>query len=243
MRVKLNPPPGYTQSGPLFRTKTRALEKLLAKSLDPKTTTLSLIYPTAPIRLSSADIPGYNSPTAAADDDQIDSWAWFRRNPDEPAVRGLETGMAAVARTIRESGGVDGVVGFSQGGALAALVAAALEAPRRTPPQADAGWVEALREANGDRVLRFAVVYSGFWLPVEGLRWCYEPPIRTPTLHYLGGLDTVVDEGRSRGLIDRCEEPVVAVHPGGHYVPISKEWVLPIAGFMKRFVDDMEPKI
>ena len=159
-------------------------------------------------------------------------------------MRGLETGMAAVAETIRESGGVDGVVGFSQGGALAALVASTLEHPHRAPAAAShVAWAEALRAANGGRPLRFAVIYSGFFLPVEEVKWCYEPPIRTPTLHYLGGLDTVVDEGRSRGLIERCEAPLEAVHPGGHYVPISREWVMPIAGFVKKFADEMEAKI
>lgn len=248
--MRPNGNPGYTQSGPLFRAKTRALEKLLAKTLDPKTTTLSLIYPTGPLRLRPSDIPGYVPSNGDAsmttqqddEDDQLDSWAWFRRNPAEARIRGLDEGMRGVAGAIAEAGGVDGVVGFSQGGAVAGLVAAALEHPHRTPP-AHASWAEALRSANGGKALRFAVIYSGFYLPVDEVTWCYEPKIHTPTLHYIGGLDTVVDEGRSRGLIERCEDPVVAVHPGGHYVPISREWVMPIAGFLKKFADAMEAKI
>lgn len=151
--------------------------------------------------------------------------------------------MHAVADAIRAHGGVDAVVGFSQGGALAALVASVLEHPHRTPPPHHAEWASAVREANGNRPLRFALIYSGFFLPVEELSWCYDPPVHTPTLQYIGGLDTVVDEGRSRGLVERCAEPIVAAHPGGHYVPISREWVMPAAGFMKRFVDEMEAKI
>jgi hypothetical protein len=65
----------------------------------------------------------------------------------------------------------------------------------------------------------------------------YEPKVRTPTLHYLGSLDTVVEEGRSKGLVERCEEPVVVVHPGGHYVPVSKEWVMPLVGFVRKCVE------
>ncbi|SPO00220.1 related to dihydrofolate reductase [Cephalotrichum gorgonifer] len=234
---------GYTQSGPLFRAKTRALEKLLIKTLNPQTTSLTLTYPTAPIRLRATDIPGYAPPApadgATADpDDEIDSWAWFRRDhPAAPTLRGLDLGMSAVASAIAEAGGVHGIVGFSQGGALAALVTAALEKPHREVPAEHAPWVEALRAANGGEALRFAIIYSGFWMGVDDIAWCYEPKIETPTLHYIGGLDTVVSEERSNALVERCEAPLVAAHPGGHYVPISKEWVMPIAGFMRRFVD------
>lgn len=140
---------------------------------------------------------------------------------------------------------MDGVVGFSQGGFVASLLAAVLENDRKLPPPpAEAGnakahdnsWATTLREANGGKALKFAVVYSGFFAPQPDLAWLYEPnKITTPTLHYIGSLDTVVEEGRSRGLVARCEEPVVVVHPGGHYVPVSKEWVNPLVGFVRKF--------
>ncbi|ROT41025.1 dihydrofolate reductase [Sodiomyces alkalinus F11] len=249
---------GYTQSGPLFRSKTRALEKLLAKALSPLNITLTCLYPTAPLRLNARDIPGYVPPGSGSGDDDDssrhhpaeetdpDAWAWFRRRdgpgPDpEITYAGIDDGMRALASTIRDAGGVDGVVGFSQGGAMAALVASALDdAPHgdRVPPAPHAGWAAALRDANGDRPLRFAAVYSGFFATDPSLAWCYDPPIRTPTVHFLGSLDTVVEEGRSRALIDRCVDPVVVVHPGGHYVPISKEWAMALAGFVKQYAQD-----
>ncbi|KAL2754041.1 hypothetical protein ACRALDRAFT_2108827 [Sodiomyces alcalophilus JCM 7366] len=235
---------GYTQSGPLFRSKTRALEKLLAKAFSPLNLTLTCLYPTAPLRLNARDIPGYVPPEAghdAAAADEPDAWAWFRRR-DGPASEityvGIDNGMRALAASIREAGGVDGVLGFSQGGAMAALVAAALDSPHRLPPPDHADWAAALREANGGRALRFAAVYSGFFATDPSLAWCFDPPIRTPTLHFIGSLDTVVEEGRSRALIDRCADPLVVVHPGGHYVPISKEWAMALAGFLKQHAQD-----
>ncbi|KAM9883365.1 serine hydrolase [Verticillium dahliae] len=236
----------YTQSGPLFRSKTRALEKLLAKALTPLNLTLNCIYPTAPIKLNPADIPGYQPPADDAEDTPApDSWAWFRRrdNPsdaDRPSYIGLDEGMAAIASTLRSSGPVDAVLGFSQGGAVAALVAAALETPHRDVHAEQAAWVAALREANEGRGLRFAAVYSGFFAVDESLAWCFEPKIQTPTIQFIGSLDTVVDEGRSRALVDRCEEAAVVVHPGGHYVPISKEWAMALAGYVKHHAQDPE---
>ncbi|POS81190.1 serine hydrolase [Diaporthe helianthi] len=266
---------GYTQSGPLFRAKTRALEKLLAKSLAPARIQPTLFYPTAPSRLSPKDIPGFRPSSGEApgsggggDDDgsgggadsqEMDAWAWFRRDEASGNYRLLREGFESLARCIRDEAGghVDGVVGFSQGGAVAAMLASVLEhvgaagtgaqgqaqgqAQRQPPPGDDTydwSWVPALREANGGRALRFAVVYSGFFAPPPALAWLYEPKIRTPTLQFIGSLDTVVEEGRSRGLEERSENPVMVVHPGGHYVPVNRQFVMPLVGFIKQCCED-----
>lgn len=234
---------GYTQSGPVFRAKTRALEKLLAKTLAPISLLPVLSYPTGPIRLSAADIPGYVPPAEPREDDfQPDTWAWFRKDDASGAYRQLKEGMETIAQAIRDAGGIDAVCGFSQGGAMAAAVAAALET-ERTLPEGEAGvWAQGLREANGGKPLQFAISYSGFFGTVDELKWCYEPKIKTPTLHYIGSLDTVVEESRTQGLVDRCVDPLVLVHPGGHHVPVSKEWVMPLAGFVKQHAHGNEPK-
>lgn len=121
---------------------------------------------------------------------------------------------------------------------MAALVAAALEHPHHTPssppPAPSPLWLQDLRAANAGRPLRFAVVYSGFHAPPPDLQWLYDPVIVTPTLHFIGGLDTVVDEARSRALVDRCREPLVLTHPGGHYVPVARDWVMPLAGWLRQ---------
>ncbi|KAI0125382.1 serine hydrolase FSH [Xylariales sp. AK1849] len=191
-----------------------------------------------PHRLRPSDIPGYQPPSpsssAATDEEETDNWAWFRRDEATGSYRGFEEGMSRIAETIRDHGGIDGVIGFSQGGATAALVAAALEPSRSVPTEAET-WAVPLREANGGRGLRFAVVYSGFFARDEGLGWLYEGGIQTESLHFIGGLDTVVEESRSRGLVERWRDggARVAVHPGGHYVPVSKEWTGALVGFLR----------
>ncbi|KAK1978087.1 serine hydrolase [Colletotrichum cereale] len=238
---------GYTQSGPLFRSKTRALEKLITKSLGPFNLVPSLLYPTGPTKLSPRDVPGFVPDEEAGEDQDIDAWAWWRKDESSGSYRFLAEGVSAVADAVREAGdgGVDGVLGFSQGGAFAALLTAMLETPHRADdgiPEALRAPVQVLREANGGRPLKFAVIYSGFYAPPEELRWAYEPKIKTPTLHFLGSLDTVVEESRSQRLVDRCEDPTMVVHPGGHYVPISKEWAMPLIGFIKKIADEETAK-
>jgi len=211
-----------------------------------------------------------------ADGDETDAWAWFRKDEASMEYRFLEEGMGRIAEAIRGAGGsssaamdgtctneeneskeenetepaIHGIIGFSQGGSTAAMVASAMEGgsggettatttthKRRKPTSPrDEKWAAALREANGNRPLKFAVIYSGFYAVPDSLAWLYEPKIQTPTLHFIGSLDTVVDESRSQGLVDRCEDPVVVVHPGGHYVPVGKEWVMMLAGFVRKCV-------
>ena len=60
----------------------------------------------------------------------------------------------------------------------------------------------------------------------------------TPTLQFIGSLDTVVEEGRSRGLEERSENPIILVHPGGHYVPVNKQFVMPLVGFIRQCCED-----
>jgi fermentation-respiration switch protein FrsA (DUF1100 family) len=259
---------GYTQSGPLFRAKTRALEKLLAKALAPIGLVPEMLYPTAPNRLSARDIPGYEPRGSAMSEeggeveghgqDEIDSWAWFRKEEATGGYRFVEEGMGRLAEAMAEDrvaaaakdgvaegaeggedgGAIDGVIGFSQGGCVAAMLASAMEDGRgEAAPAEHAGWARAVREANGGRALKFALIYSGFYAVPQDLAWLYEPKIKTPTLHFLGSLDTVVDESRSQGLVERCEEPLVLTHPGGHYVPVNKEWVMPVAGFIKKCLE------
>lgn len=213
------------------------------------------------------------------DEEDGDNWGWWRKDDATGTYAGFEAGMRTVAAAIRDAapdGGIDGVLGFSQGGCLAALVAAALEVPRREPPvgcpapspsgggaaEPDWSWVQELRDANAGQPLKFAVVYSGFWAPVPGLQWLYdgtglgsstssgEGPgsgemkeggkIATPTLHFLGSLDSVVEEGRSRALVDRCADPRVAVHSGGHYVPVARDRVMPLVGFLREVLARQE---
>ncbi|KXJ93719.1 serine hydrolase-domain-containing protein [Microdochium bolleyi] len=263
---------GYTQSGPLFDSKTKALTKLIAKTLSAPKAAGGLgvepvfIHPTGPHRLRPRDIPGFvpAEGTDPDDDDSSDAWAWFRKNEVDGTYRGFEAGMRTIADAIRESSSapgdegtdearIDGVIGFSQGGATAALVASALETspavgrpmpdPATTPsPSAetpagepgDWSWVDSLREANNSHPLKFAVIYSGFYTPVPGLQWLLQdPPIQTPTAHFIGSLDTVVDESRSQALVERCNNPKVFVHPGGHYVPVAKQWAMALVGYIK----------
>jgi fermentation-respiration switch protein FrsA (DUF1100 family) len=250
----VSPPPlkilmlhGYTQSGPLFHAKTRVLEKYIQKAFPGST----LIYPTGPLRLNPADVPGFES-SSSADATGADIYGWWRRSntADPPEYLGFDDGMAAVAKILATEGPFDGVVGFSQGAALTAMLASLLEGPSRReafshfraesslsipfPPS-----FESLQHPS----LKFGVIYSGFVAPGQRYKAFYDHPrIQTPTAHFLGSLDSVVDEGRSRALIDACGgegKARVIWHPGGHFVPSGKQYLEALVDFIQ---STMSPK-
>ncbi|MCJ1393568.1 hypothetical protein MMC18_006443 [Xylographa bjoerkii] len=243
---------GFTQSGPRFHDKTRALEKALVKAFPSS----SLHYPTGPLPLRPADIPGFVPLSQKnGEDAETDSFAWWRRqNGDSPLYTGMDRGLERIAETIRHEGPFDGVVGFSQGGAAAAIVASLLEPGRREAFEAAYNkdpqkfkYPSSFVNDDGQAVqppVKFAIVYSGFAAPFELYSAFYEPKITTPVLHFLGSLDTLVDEKRGRVLINSCERGSqrVVTHPGGHFLPSQKVWLDAVVGFVKECVNGSATK-
>ncbi|KAK5009387.1 hypothetical protein LTR28_001270 [Elasticomyces elasticus] len=253
---------GFTQSGPLFHAKTRALEKLLHKAfpsapspghLPGYTGGIQLFYPTAPIKLSVNDIPGFD--VDGADKEEPEAYAWWKRKGDgEPFYyEGMELGFERVAEVLKADGPFDGAIGFSQGAAAAGMLASLLEPGRReafeaAQPRGGMGFPRQLEEDTGyvtDVIhppLKFAVSYSGFGASTNPLYMAfYEPKISTPMLHFIGSVDTVVEEARSLRLVDACvdgrKEGRLVYHPGGHFLPSSqKTYVAALISFIRDVV-------
>lgn len=179
-----------------------------------------------------------------------DAWAWWRRDTGSGEYTGIEAGLATIADCIRDAGGIDGVIGFSQGAAASAMVAALLEEGRVEafntaaekkggmpyPTSFLVGSDEQQRQINTP--LKFAVCYSGFYAPNSLYSAFYDPKLTTPTLHFIGSLDSVVDESRCLTLAGACQAAKVVYHPGGHFVPIGKEMAGALIGFIREACAD-----
>ncbi|TKA74674.1 hypothetical protein B0A55_04704 [Friedmanniomyces simplex] len=265
---------GFTQSGHSFEIKTKALKKSLEKAFTPAPKPghltqypggLELVYPTAPIRLDPEDVvPSSSSTSGAAEvrkegpSVESESYGWWRRKGDaQPyTYEGIERGFERIASVLQEHSTEPfaGVMGFSQGGAAAGMVASLLESDRRPAFETaqakggmrypdsfvkDTGYIEEVVHPP----MRFAVSYSGFSAAMAnaGLYQAfYEPKIATPMLHVLGTVDTVVSEDRSLRLVEACVGGSgeggkrVVYHPGGHFLPSSqKAYVAALVGFIR----------
>ncbi|XP_067422075.1 esterase OVCA2 [Emydura macquarii macquarii] len=130
---------------------------------------------------------------------------------------GLEAALAAVARAFAELGPFDGLLGFSQGAALAAVVCA-------------------LQQRGDPRFpLRFAVLIAGFRSRAAAHGCYYREPIALPSLHVLGESDRLVPAARSRELAAHFLAPALLAHPGGHFVPAAAPQRRAYLEFLARF--------
>ncbi|KAJ2901626.1 hypothetical protein GGI21_004665, partial [Coemansia aciculifera] len=176
---------GYQQSATAFRSRTGPLRRLLKS-------TLTLTYIDAPHRAIDSHI---------ATDSPIDSdsdgggLAWWNRtgDVDKEVAQSLECISQALDKEA-----YDGILGFSQGAAMAAVAMAVLR------PSA----------------VKFVVLVSGFY--PENIKVFNEAmvneKIRVPALLVIGQTDRVVEPERGRMLAERAfTECSVAEHPGGHY--------------------------
>lgn len=260
---------GYTQSGTLFHAKSRALIKHITKAFPLHE--VAAIYPTGPIHLDPADIPGYEPSSSPEKEEKIEAYGWWRRSntANPPLYLGIEDGLAAVAKVLKEEGPFDGVVGFSQGAALAAMVAGLLENGRKgafekfADARAACKGVDLSGSTEKDVAsiafpgsfegvqhppLKFALCYSGFRAPGPRYRAFYESPaIQTPVLHVLGSLDAVVDDSRSRALIEACagdpeKEGKIVWHPGGHFLPSQRPFLDAAVKFIQERLGNQEDK-
>ncbi|KAL7275080.1 Family of serine hydrolases 3 [Rhizina undulata] len=216
---------GYTQSGAAFRSKSKAVEKQLQKSLGGPGL-VTLYYPTAPIRLKIADLPGERTAEELASAEDGDNWGWWRRNHVTGECIGLDETWVFLSKYMDEHGPFDGIIGFSQGAALASMLASLLEGNRSRPSLF----------TTAHPPLKFAVCYAGFKVSDDDLKSIYDPKLTTPILHFIGSLDTIIDEKRAIEIIECCEgdekTKVVVTHPGGHYIPSGKRFLNSLIEFI-----------
>ncbi|KAK7208142.1 serine hydrolase FSH [Myxozyma melibiosi] len=202
---------GYTQSGELFYKKTSALRKSLQKA-----DKFEAFFPTAPIRLSVPD-PADPEERASVQSQGIDedSYGWWTKDSITGAFVGIDKSWGFLKEYIEKEGPFEGVVGFSQGAAMAGMLCT--ELPTLLPEHPP---------------LKFAVLYSGFRSTLAEHEHNY--PIKTKTLHVLGSVDTIVSEERSMALWEACDKDTrtMYTHPGGHFVPSSKESLGVVTGFV-----------
>jgi fermentation-respiration switch protein FrsA (DUF1100 family) len=173
------------------------------------------------------------------------NWAWWQaRQPHSAPFHeyvGLDRGLEHIARILEQDGPFDGVTGFSQGAAAAAMTASLLQPGRQKAFEDNAGGMAfppAFTRLSHPP-LRFMVSYSGFASTFPGYAAFYKPLIATPSLHFLGTLDTVLEESWARALLESCEhrstgpDETLVVHPGGHSVPLGRRELLVVTGFIR----------
>ncbi|KAJ1732641.1 hypothetical protein LPJ61_001947 [Coemansia biformis] len=188
------------------------------------------VFTDAPNTLRPYDIDGMDNLARAANAKMGKSlgrtmrgWYWPRALDPED-VCGLETSIAHLESVLQHQGPFDGVIGFSQGGLMAAVLCTLLE--NRHEP---------LSHSCTHPPFKFAVIASGYKLRDEKWLHVYERPIVTPSLHLYGVLDSMIHISQSMELQDAFSRPVGLSFLGDHFVPKTHDAIRSIQQFVGRF--------
>lgn len=181
--------------------------------------------------------------------------SWFGFHVDEQTSKVtlslVDEGIAYIARIVREQGPFDGVFGFSQGGTIASLVFQHQRTffliPWTICVMRSANWrwwysmcacINNTDEKPEDwaSTFQFGIFVSA---PQSRDPNVGNPELRLeiPTLHMIGETDAVVAPESSKSLAAGFVEPKVFLHPGGHYIPTSKEPKDAFRDFFKQLKD------
>jgi hypothetical protein len=151
---------------------------------------------------------------------------------------------------------IDGILGFSQGAAVAACVAALCQQQQRQQQVAaqgqsemavGRGCVSGLEQQGSSQQLpqlKFVLIASGFVSPAQEHRDLLQQqaPIALPSLHIFasgadGGSDRQIQQQMSEQLLELFDESsrCVVTHAGGHMVPSAAAAVAEIKAFLQQF--------
>lgn len=210
---------GYAQNAVIFRKRLAAFRKSCGEDIE-------LVFVDAPHVLDPVDMGGNSSSTntlesfdapEVVNDPTLTPRGWWRKaDAARGEYAGLDASLASLRNVLSQERYV-GVLGFSQGAAMAAVLAALLENPSLQPTFL----------INGEPLhppFQFCVAVSGFKPSGPICTSLFASSYSTPTLHVLGKTDVVVSEERSKTLLNVSSNRRVEWHDGGHCVPSKKQW-------------------
>ncbi|KAK7278029.1 hypothetical protein RJT34_23050 [Clitoria ternatea] len=229
---------GFRQNASSFKGRTASLAKKLKKMAEfvfvDAPHELPFIYqtliPVVNVNCAPSSLPGASPPPPLENCKK--KFAWFlapdwkvAEGPFDPLqyqqqTAGYDISVSHLKKVFSEEGPFDGILGFSQGSAMAALISAQQE------------------KLKGEMDIKFVVLCSGFALHVEEME-C--GPIRCPSLHIFGnehGNDRQIANQTSKELASLYDShsSVIIEHDCGHIIPTRFPYIDEIKDFLGRFL-------
>ncbi|UXI21439.1 unnamed protein [Sarcoptes scabiei] len=190
---------GYRQNSQIFKTKSGGFRKILKNRIEFNFIDAPHLIP-----------KGEQNPS---DDPDCLSWWFSGENPDyfsskhvSNFVQGFDQSLEKIHNIFVEQGPFDGLLGFSQGASMIALICI----------------LQQLGEFKHH--FDFVILCSSFKsltkTHLELFDRLGEQKLSIKSLHIIGETDQIVDPSRSESLAETYfKNPSIIKHPGGHIVP------------------------
>nr|AAA57051.1 dihydropteridine reductase [Schizosaccharomyces pombe] len=208
---------GWIQSGPVFSKKMGSVQKYLSKYAE-------LHFPTGPVVADEEADPNDEEEkkrlAALGGEQNGGKFGWFEVEDFKNTYGSWDESLECINQYMQEKGPFDGLIGFSQGAGIGAMLAQMLHAGQPPNPYVQ------------HPPFKFVVFVGGFRAEKPEFDHFYNPKLTTPSLHIAGTSDTLVPLARSKQLVERCENAHVLLHPGQHIVPQQAVYKTGIRDFM-----------
>lgn len=187
---------GFRQNGEVFRARTRKMRLALSDIAE-------LVFVTSPMQyVPTGDTHAATVAAFGEVPDYPKQRVWWLSSEDNVEYVGFDASVAYLESVVRTQGPFDGVVGFAQGGTLAAVLAA--------------------MQPHPVFAFQFVICISAFPARAQALARYVQPgSVTLPALHVLGRNDILVTPDRSLRLYEAFDPTTAKLvkHAGGHFVP------------------------
>ncbi|CAG8020326.1 unnamed protein product [Penicillium salamii] len=211
---------GHGQSDESFECKTRFLQKTLEELFHATRAKGSASSRDVRFRYLSGPFP------ANPDRPQDGCRAWGYGDYKSERIKGIEESIRSIMHILEHEGPFVGIIGFSSGAALAAIVASLLEGNNK---------IQGLNFKIDHPPLSFVISFSGFRLESPDYQTVYYRKIETPILHVIGELDSMIEPSQTIDLANHCSNARIFKFFGCHYIPRNITHFPP---FMGKFIRD-----
>ncbi|KAI8645843.1 serine hydrolase FSH [Parasitella parasitica] len=222
---------GYTHNAIMFRKKTAAARK----SVDDLA---EFVYVTGPHHISPPTYSTIGEREEAAKEESSEEhkpFGWWFSPKYRPTQGGFFVGFKESIEFIKDvlikEGPFDGIMGFSQGACFAALLTELLEDRSYFP--------DLISPTFGHPPFKFSIIVAGFKPTMQeatNIMLNKSKKVKTPSMHFIGDLDTLVLPEAMISLAETFENPNVFRHPGGHYLPSNPTSRKELNKFIFRFI-------
>lgn len=146
---------------------------------------------------------------------------WWKNLDDVSQYTGLLHSLEVLTAMLKENT-FDGVIGFSQGAALATMLAALCEGgAARSQALAQQG--EPFFIAPPQLPFKFALLSCGHKGTEKYYSGFYNPRLTTPILFDVATLDHMIDPSQSDVWVSVCARSKKILRPGGHWFPRNEK--------------------
>ncbi|TNY18157.1 serine hydrolase-domain-containing protein [Rhodotorula diobovata] len=203
---------GFAQNSRVLAAKLAQAERIFDSHVE-------LVFVNAPNILLRPTMAYDNSPEEPyAPEDEPRSFWHMRSNDGFESDDELDRTLYYLRDVLETHGTFDGILGFSQGAATAAILCALVSRPWLHPAFSSPS-ARSTGAAWPPLPFKFAILCSGY-LPLD--RRCeswFDTPVAIPALHVIGRSDVVAPNERTLANVPRFTNSRVEWHEGGHFIP------------------------